>query len=132
MAENTDVNTGKLMGIMMPLIATASVAALVTLVLNKLCTLSSTNSKTMTLAGDVDRHPTKEETNMASNQNDGARTSASGAKDESAGQKGELKGSDTDASGATEDAKAAGAGATASNTKAGASDIETKGLKMMS
>jgi len=114
-----------------PLIASAGVSALVGAVMEKLKTLTATNSHKYTVAGDVNTQPTKEDTALAENEADGSKTKSTMANDDVNIQEGEVEASGTEAKASHAEASASAEGAVASRVKAGASDIETKGMKMM-
>ena len=105
------------------LITSAAAFALVGSVLSAVKTLTVTNMRESTIAGDNEMHPTKKETNLASNE-----TNLSS--DEVNVQNGGIDAAETEAKASTTEATASDAGATASRVKAGASDVETKALKI--
>jgi hypothetical protein len=113
-----------------PIIASASVAALVAAAGAVAASFLVINYQNSTMAGDTGVHPTNDDVAVSKVETAAAETEGKLAQDTVAGVNGEVKASETEARALTGEATAADSGASALRTKAGASDIEVKALKM--
>lgn len=89
-----------------------------------------TNMSSSGLTGDVNMHPTVQETNISESNVAVNSTEGKVSHDQVNARQGEVKASTMDATAQDSEATANEAGASAVRTKAGASDIEAKALKM--